>query len=249
VKLDGTEVPRTALTSLDVDPGPHTLRVTAPRRTMFEQEIQLAAGEQKRVEVSLARMPTATIRFGFKSRPAGLAVSVDGHPIEPGAVAAPAELDVGEHRVVARAPGYRDFVWKQRLADGDSRVVDVALEPDPQAEGSHGTPKWLFFGVAGVSVATLGIGTYFAVDATSRTSTEKAKDPLTRDPAEQEHIRSQATTANVLFVAGAAIAAGAGVLAFTTDWHGSNRAPAAVVGRVYPWLGPAGGGVGATGSF
>jgi hypothetical protein len=146
------------------------------------------------------------------------------------------------------APGYLDFVWHQNLADGSTTRVDVGLKPNPVAGGSRGTPKWLFFSVAAVSVVALGVGAYFGFDATSRASTEKEKDALQRDPLEQEKIKSESTTANVLFIGGAAIAAGAGVLAFTTDWKGGGAAPRTGT-RVAPLIGASSAGVVVTGGF
>lgn len=247
VQLDGTEIPRASLASLDVDPGPHDVHVRAPRHAPFDKKVELAQGEQKTIDVALTRVPTATIQLAFKNKPAGLAVQVDGRAIDPSALESVQELDAGAHHVVVRAPGYAPFEWKQALADGEARRVDVDLKSDASA-GSHGTPKWLFFGVAGLSVVALGAGAYFAIDATSRASREKDKDPLMRDPAEQDKIRSESTTANVLFIAGAAIAGGAGALAFITDWKGDSGPPKT---GARPTIRPffAFTGVGATGSF
>jgi hypothetical protein len=247
VKLDDVEIPRSALGSLDVDPGAHALHVRAPRHTPFEQKFEIAASEQKTVQVTLKHLPTATVRLAFDPKPAGLAVEIDKQGIEPRTIDEPHEVDVGAHHIVVRAPGYRDFEWSESLADGDVKSVKVHLVPGTQ-EGSHGTPKWLFFGVAGLSVVTLLGATYFALDATSRASTEKDKDPLVRDPAEQDKIRSDSTTANVLFIAGAAIAGGAGALGFITDWGGSSPKTGKTTPVVVrPFVGV--GGVGATGSF
>jgi hypothetical protein len=252
VQLDDVEMPRTGLASLDVDPGAHALRVVAPRRATFEQRFEIGQGEQKSIAVTMPRLPTATVQLAFKSKPAGLAVEIDGRPVDPSVASNIQEVDVGSHAVVVRAPGYRDFVWKQSLADGELKTVDVAFQPasGTAAEGSHGTPKWLFFGVAALSVVALGVGTYFAIDATSRSSSEKEKDPLTRSRAEQDEIRSQSTAANVLFIAGAAIAGGAGALAFITDWHGGATPPTPRTGqrpKVEPFFAVSGGGL--KGSF
>jgi hypothetical protein len=193
------------------------------------------------------RIPTATVALVFKAKPSGVAVQIDGHPVDPARLDLDRELDVGTHRIVVRAPGYADLVRSETLRDGERRRVDVDLKSS-SGGGSHGTPKWLFFGVASVSAIALGSAAYFAIDATSRAHAEKAKDPLERDPAQQDRIRTESTTANVLFVGGAAIAAGAGVLAFTTDWKGTAPRPTSAA-RVCPWLGPAGGGIAASGGF
>jgi hypothetical protein len=250
VKLDAAEIPRTAWgTTLDINPGSHSLSANANRRVPFSTTFDLAEAQSKRVEVALARMPTSTITLVFKIRPAGVAAEIDGKPVEPGDLESERELDVGEHHVVARAPGYADFTWMQSLQDGERRRVEIALRSSTVGGSSRGTPKWLFFGVAAVSVVALGCGTYFALDATSRANDEKAKDPLVRDPAEQDKIRSESTTANVLFVGGAAIAAGAGVLAFTTDWKGGGAASSRTTARLVPWFGLGGAGAGVTGRF
>jgi hypothetical protein len=248
IKLDDAEVPRSAWgIAMDVDPGAHTITATGPRRTPFSTRIQLAAAQQLRVDVKLARIPTATFSLAFRAKPAGLAAEVDGHPVDPAQLEAPNEVDAGEHHVLVHAPGYVDFQWHDSLTDGSTTRVEVALKPNPMAGGgTHGTPKWLFYSVAGVSLVALGVGAYFGIDATTRASTEKGKDPLQRDPAEQDKIKSEATTANVLFVAGAAVAAGAGVLAFTTDWKGGSAKTGA---RVYPLIGSSSAGIGVTGGF
>jgi hypothetical protein len=246
VRVDDAVMQTSSLESLDVDPGPHTVRVTAPRRTPFEEKITIALGETKTVTVNLPRMPTATIQIALASKPAGVAVELDGKPLDSTATGAQ-EVDAGAHRVIVRAPGYNDFEWKGQLADGDSRTVDVALKPGVSSTESHGTPKWLFFGVAGAAIVALGVGTYFALDASSRADDEKAKDPLVRSPSERDSIGSEATTANVLFIAGAAVAAGAGALFFLTDWRG-GRASSPKAGRtIEPLLGL--GGAGVRGSF
>jgi hypothetical protein len=245
IHLDDATLARGALASLAVDPGAHALTVAAPRRTTFQQNVALAPAEQKTVTVALARLPTATIQLALKTRPAGLEVELDGRPVDPSALAGDQLVDVGVHRLVARAPGYRDFEWKQSLADEQTARVEVIFQAGVSgaASGSHGPPKWLVFAVAGVGVVTLGAATYFALNATSRASDEKAKDPLTRDPAEQSQIKNEATVANVLFISGAAVLGVAGALAFITDWKPKSGASA----RVAPYVGI--GSLGAEGRF
>lgn len=248
VRLDGAEAPSSALDALEVDPGTHTVEVAAPRRATFEQTIEVAQGERRSVEVVLARSATAKLEIALTTRPAGLAVELDGEPLEPSTVVGARALDPGVHTIVARAPGHRDFTWKETLAEDASRRVDVALEPVRAApDASRGTPKWLFFGAAGLSVVTLGVGTYFALDASSRADAEKAKDPLLRDPSEKDGINGASTTANVLFVAGAAFAVGAGALALLTDWSAGAEARSGRERRIQPWF--AGNGGGLAGSF
>jgi hypothetical protein len=253
VTLDGKDLASSSWgVALDADPGAHVVAAQGARRVPFNAPITLAEGQSLRVSVAMARIPTATLSVTFREKPSGMSVELDGKPLDPSQWDAPRELDVGEHRVAVHAPGFNDFVWRKSLADGASDKVEVRLEPGASAGsagGSRGTPKWLFFGVAGVSVIALGIGAYLAIDATSRASSEKDKDSLARSPGEQSDIRSEATAANVLFVGGAAIAAGAGVLAFTTNWKSSSRPPTKFTTgtRITPYVTPWG--VGASGRF
>jgi tetratricopeptide (TPR) repeat protein len=218
VSLDDSELPRDAWgTAIETDPGAHTVKATGPRMKEFVERFELGEGEQKRVEVLAARVPTARVVFDFTTRPAGLAVSIDGKPIDSSLLDKIHELDVGQHRISARAPGYREFLWQKQLTDREEARVVVSLEPEP-AQGASKLPPWLFYATAGASVVALGAGTYFAFSAQSLSDDEQAKDPLLRDRAAREEVGTRATTANVLFGAGVLLSAGAGVLYFMTDW-------------------------------
>lgn len=247
VKLDGNELGRTAWNSaLELDPGNHVVSASAHRYAPFQANIAIAEAEQKSVRVVLDRLPTALLSLDFKTKPAGASVAIDGRPLDPARVEAPQELDPGVHTVTVRAPGYRDFDWRRALGNGSNTRVDVQMQASASAKAAGGTPKWLFFSVAGASVVALGASAYFAIDATSRSSTEKDKDPLNRDPNEKDKIKSESTTANILFVGGAALAVGAGVLAFTTEW--SSGGSGARVGLT-PVLTRSAGGAALTGRF
>jgi hypothetical protein len=250
VSLDGSEIASGSLnTAVAVDPGDHVVKATARRHKPFEAKFTISVAEQKALPIILERLPTATLSLAFKQKPSGMSVEVDGAPTDPTQSEAPREVDAGQHSVVVRAPGYQDFKWQGTLDDRGAQQVNVLLTPAKSSAGasSGGTPPWLFIGVAVVSVAALGAGAYFAIDADNRADTEKGKDPLTRDPGEREDIRSEATTANVLFVGGAAVAAGAGVLAFTTNWGGPARPPSKA--KLTPIVSPQVAGLLATGRF
>jgi hypothetical protein len=79
----------------------------------------------------------------------------------------------------------------------------------------------------------VGAGTYYATEAKSLSDEEQAKNPLLRDPAERDRVDTLSGRANALFIAGGALAVGAGVLAFTTQWGGSKEKATAVA----PWVG------------
>ena len=108
-----------------------------------------------------------------------------------------------------------------------------------------GTPKWLFFGVAGGAVAAVGVASGFALHANDLNNQQLAMNAYLRDPDVKSSIQSQSTVANVLFAGGGVLGLGAVVLAFTTHWKGEGDSTVSLA----PWTAPGGGGVGARGSF
>ena len=234
VKRDGEKVPPQAWgVAIETDPGRVVIEAEGHRIVPFTQEVTLAEGAQERVEVQAVRLPTATIVLHFAALPAGLAVAVDGAAVDIGAADKPREVDVGNHVVTASAPGYVPLRWQKSLADRDRAVVDVALRPDAKAleGGSRGTPSWLFFTVAGASLGMLGVASAVALHANTQQNEQLAQDVYARDPSARDSIRSQATLANVLFVGGGVLGAGAVVLGFTTRW---KKEPS-----VSAWIAPA----------
>jgi hypothetical protein len=248
VTVSGAELQRAAWgVAVETDPGTLDVVAHGARSKPFHERVTLAEGEQKRVEVRLERLPTARLLLRFGTRPAGLSVTLDGDAVEPGSLDRAREVDVGRHTLVVRAPGYLPFRWSQELSDRQDAAVRIRLRADARATGSSGTPRWIFYGVAGASVVAVGAGTYLAIDAKSKSDDEQAKDPLERDSAVRDDIKSQSTTANILFVAGGMLAVGAGVLAFTTDWGTSGAEKGSVA--LTPLVGPSGAGAGAWGRF
>ena len=249
VQVDGVELPRAAWgAAVETDPGAHTVSASGPRRRPFSVAFSLGNGEQKRVDVALPRLPTGVVALSFKTRPGGMTIEFDGKAQDLSGWAQPRELDAGPHQLVVKAPGFSFFRWSGQLADGDRAEIEVALAPqEPAPLAGGGTPRWIFFGAAGAGVASLAIGSGLAFAAKSKSSAETAKDPLQRDPAERDRVRSLSTDANVFFIAGGLLALGAGVLAFTTDWGGAAAQPETI--GIAPLVSPGFGGVAAAGRF
>ncbi len=246
VKLDGDVVPRGGWgVATEIDPGPHEVTAVGARRKPYAQKFILAEGEQKRIDVNLVKLATAFVNIKLASRPAGLSVELAGKPLDPALLGNEQAVDAGAFQLAVRAPGHKEFRWKKNLADGERATVDVKLVAQKFVGKSRGTPAWMFFTVAGGSVAAIAGGTYFAVRAKSLSDDEQDKNLLLRDPAERDRVDSLSGTANLLFIAGGALAVGAGVLAFTTQWGDSNEKAAAVA----PFVGVGTAGVAARGRF
>lgn len=235
VKRDGAQLTSAAWgVGVETDPGSITIEATGPRLVPFKETVSLAEGQQLRIDVKVVRVPTAKVALRFKTRPAGISVTLDDAPLEAASTEMPREIDVGDHVVVVSAPGYLPLRWQKALGNGDSAIVDVELKPDVRATASRGTPKWAFFSVAGASIAALGVASVVALNANAQQSAEEQKNPFSRSPATRDSIRSESTTANVLFVGGGVLAVGAAVLAYTTQWK-SEKAPSAS-SQVRTWL-------------
>lgn len=225
VTLDGQPLAKAQLASpLDLDPGAHALVVTGPHLKRTESAVTVSASETKTLDVPVERVPFGKIVVALKTRPAGLAVELDGEPID--VTNKTYEVGVGAHRVAARAPGHAAFAWNGNLADEGQADVLVDLAPEavfgpaaaPSTTPTGGTPKWLFFGTAGLAVASLGVGTFFVMDARASDREEAAKPIGERDAAARDDLRGRAEIGSALLVTGGVLAVAAGVLAITTQW-------------------------------
>jgi hypothetical protein len=167
VRVGDRELPRAGWqTPIETDPGHYRVSATGPRRRPFTREVDLREGEQARVEVALAQVPTALIALRFVTRPSGLAVQLDGVPLDPAEWSRALEVDTGSHTLSAHAPGYEDFVWTNVVRDTERTDVNISLVSlQLPAADTQGTPKWFFFGVAGLSVAAFGTASILAVEA------------------------------------------------------------------------------------
>jgi hypothetical protein len=94
---------------------------------------ELLAAARVRV---LARVPRVTL--AFPSGVEGATIEIDGTTI-PETQGTPVYLEPGRHRVVARAPGRRDFEMEITLVEGQSRALEVAF-PEPEKPSPPSAP-------------------------------------------------------------------------------------------------------------
>lgn len=88
------------------------------------------------LERTLPRIPSVKI---LVSAPAGVAyeLTVDGEPAPAAIVDTKRAIDPGSHEVVVSAPGYFTSRAAVVLEEGQSKVVELVLEPDPQAAAAR----------------------------------------------------------------------------------------------------------------
>ena len=235
VTRNGITVPRSSWGSaIDTDPGHVVVDVVGARLQPFHEELDLPIGETRRVDVQLKHVPTAILRVHFDSRPVGLALRLDGTPVEPSELTAPREVDPGPRIVEVTAPGHIPFRWQGSLTNGETKDVAVHLVEQRTEARVHRatTPQWLFWTTAGVAAGALGTATVIGTHASIRAGNQTDEDALLRTSSTRDSIRSEATVANVFFVMGAVVATGAVILAFTTDWHGRGSGSVAASATV-----------------
>jgi hypothetical protein len=132
---------------------------------------ELLAAAQVRV---LARVPRLVLSLPADAK--GATLEIDGVAIrdEPGT---PLFLEPGRHRIVARAPGRRDFAIEINLVEGQTQTLEVALSPPPhrksaatvrEAETKSDTGSWgareiVLIGEATLTVAGLATGIGYSI--------------------------------------------------------------------------------------
>ncbi len=249
--IDGEALPRVAWAKdLELDPGPHVIELGGDGVVASRSEIALAEGERRELAIQVRHLATGGLMVRFRSRPFGMAATIDSEPLDLTKSDALRAVRAGRHRVEVSAPGHAAFVWDGPVNDG-ARVdvlVDLKVVASPPAEASAGTPKWLFFTAAGLAVASAGTGAVLFAHASSRDANEQAKPVAARLEGTRADIQSEATAASVLLAAGGAAALGAAILAFTTRWSAGKDQHAVLSQGGVMWV-PRGAAVGVVGRF
>ena len=224
VTKNGAVVPReTWGMPVETDPGDVLVEARAPRCTPVRERITLHAGEQRQVTLRLSRVPTARLAIVWRTRPTGVALELDGVPLD--ATAPPEhDVDAGIHVVTAHAPGYAPFRWQALLADREKRDVVIALFVAPPARiNSRGRLRALSIAAGATGVAALGTAAGLAIDARQRNAAELARSPYARSAATRDSIATEATVSSALLAAGAVLVVSAATLAYF-GWR-KERAP------------------------
>jgi len=200
-------------------------------------EADVAAASQSAKAALEPRVPT--VRVLAQGTPAATA-KLDDQAV---AVGTPVPVDPGTHRLVVSAPGMRDaqatvaISERQRLdvpvrlevAGADATPTTVsptasdaapAGEDGSSPDAAHSAFPWRTVGLiaAGAGIVTLGVGSYFGIEAKSKNDQSNSNGGCKQDDctAQAAQIRRDAisagNTSTVLFVAGGVLAAGGIVL-------------------------------------
>jgi hypothetical protein len=211
--------------------------IPAARASGSEERARLAEERARALE---SRLSTLTIRVMADATGSEVEVLRDGIPVDRAVLSTPIPVDPGEHLVIARAPGRKE--WSKQIAVGAERdkveievpalpAADAASQAAPVAGSeptSAASPRSSWSGQktwalvsGGVGVVGLGVGAVFGVMAGSELSAAKDGCPTYPNGCSESnysHNNNAHTFADVstvgLIAGGAALVLG-GVLWFT----------------------------------
>jgi hypothetical protein len=223
---------------------------------------------RQRAEALGRRIPRLTVTLA-PDPPTGTKITLDGATLSPAALGLPQAIDLGEHAVVASAPGHLDAKSTLILAEGQRRELTVtpglASAPTPVVKppvgdtpppiappNASGGMRTAGFVIGGVGVVSLAVGAITGVMTIGKNSAldDLCKNSLCPTSKREEVVALQSsgktlsTVSTITFVVGA-LGLGAGVTLVLLG--GPARAPNAAT--IAPLVLPGGGGLMLGGSF
>jgi hypothetical protein len=126
--LDGTDMGPVPVDIKDVKAGDHIVQVKAPGMKTGEKMVKVAAGSSQIVKFDLnAEGPKDSGTIKVVSMVPEAQVFIDGAAV--GKVPVEKKLSAGEHPVVVRLEGYKQFEQKVRIESGQTVTIQAALKP------------------------------------------------------------------------------------------------------------------------
>jgi len=137
--------------ALPVDPGAHTIEISAPRHRAFSTNVRVASGERQEIRVQLEAITTATLEVHCTVE--GALITVDGAPFAMGSRA----VGAGAHEIVVNAVGYEPFRRRVTLAPESTLRVDASLTRVVTTRPLHANPLFWTAVAGGVAVISTGV--------------------------------------------------------------------------------------------
>jgi len=213
------------------------------RRDGRDDRVAFAKDHLAAIEPKLSRL---TISVAAGADVPGFEIKLDDAVVGAPSLGIALPIDPGPHRVAASAPGKlpwhasvairvgpsQESVVVQPLADAPKEAEPLAAPNAPPAadQGSPGrTQRIIAYGLGGLGVVGLGLGTAFGLTASSKNDESNSKGCFGNDcigvAADlRKDARSAGTIATVAFAVGGAALAGGAILFFTAP---SSKVPSA----------------------
>jgi hypothetical protein len=126
--LDGTDMGPVPVDIKDVKAGDHIVQVKAPGMQTGEKTVKVAAGSSQIVKFDLnSESPTDVGILKVVSMVPEAQVFIDGAAV--GKVPVEKKISAGEHPVVVRLEGYKQFEQKVRVEAGQTITVQATIKP------------------------------------------------------------------------------------------------------------------------
>ena len=130
VTMDGKPAGKTPLVS-DLGPGDHVIKLSHAGFISYQRKIYMP--KDRDIEVTLALIPEppppGPSKVTIDSTPPGLALTIDGKDV--GKTPYAATLNAGDHKLGAKADGYRKTEQAITVSQGQSLAVKLALDKLP----------------------------------------------------------------------------------------------------------------------
>lgn len=153
--IDGAE-PLPLPTSLDVDPGKHEVRVSAPGYEPAVRTVTVDEGSSLNSQIDLVALPGAITVRG----PKGAEVQIDGATVGKLPLAGPLVVEAGTRFVAVVKNGQTAFSREVEVGSDETVEVRAKLRPTTQRLMSYA-----FMGLGGAAMATSGVFTGLAFKA------------------------------------------------------------------------------------
>jgi hypothetical protein len=139
-----------------ISSGPHTLLVEAPGFDPLHRKLELGHGEQKEIEVKLARQSRGILRVHGTAPE--LRVHVDEKSVgawRSGEAPLDVKLESGSHKITIKAPGYKTYEGMVTIPKGQVLPLEAAMVPT--------YPRGTAWTQAVIGAVFIGAGTYFGI--------------------------------------------------------------------------------------
>ncbi len=173
-----------------------------------------AADAQRSADALASRLPHLAVHVDARTKGLpGLDVLRDGVRLGSGAWETPIPIDPGEHVIEARAPDQAPLRATVTLAEGESKDVAIALQPEQAAHAKRARPAAGFV-VGGVGLLGLGVGGVLGIVTLAKVGSSNAGSACmggTHDQGDVSACNAQRDAARALQTGGILAAAVGGV--------------------------------------